>query len=57
MAGTSRHPSASDAIELEAVISLEREEDPEAGSDSDQTSEKSRGDNSKKDGKKKSNIF
>ena len=53
---------ASEAKELEAVISLEREEDVEVtqtGRDSDQSSDKSQDDNSKKpkDVKPKSNIF
>ena len=59
MSGTSSDPPASEAIELEAVISLEREEDPEVtdtGRDSDQASEKSQDDNAK-DVKPKSNIF
>ena len=60
MSGTTSDPPASEAIELGAVISSEREEDPEVtqtGRDSDQASDKYQDDNSKKDVKPKSNKY
>ena len=52
----SSDPLASEAIELEAVISSEREEDPEVTQTESQASDISQDDNSKKDVKPKS-IF
>ena len=53
----SSDPSASEAIELEAVISSVREEDPEVTKSESQANDISQDDNSKKDVKPKSNIF
>ena len=58
MSGTrSSDPSASEAIELEAVISSVREEDPEVTKTESQANDISQDDNSKKDVKPKSNTF
>ena len=57
MSGTSSDPPASEAIELEAVISSVREEDPEVTETESQANDISQDDNSKKDVKPKSNIF
>ena len=58
MSGTqSSDPSASEAIELEAVISSVREEDPGVTKTESQANDKSQDDNSRKDVKPKSNTF
>ena len=58
MSGTqSSDPSASEAIELEAVISSVREEEPEVTETESQANDESQDDNSKKDVKPKSNTF
>ena len=54
---TSSDPSASEAIELEAVISSQREEFPEVTETESQANDESQDDNSKKDVKPKSNTF
>ena len=54
---SSSDPSASEAIELEAVISSVREEVPEVTETESQANDESQDDNSKKDVKPKSNKY